>query len=84
MDHGCCWYSWIGDCDVINVGFLVLLLITLYRHPGSFDIITVKDAINNTFATRKQNVFVIGTGTKPAISLPKGKGIKVSQSHSLE
>jgi small subunit ribosomal protein S4e len=30
------------------------------------------------FATRRQNVFVIGKGTKPMVSLPKGKGIKVS------
>jgi len=27
-------------------------------------------------------VFVIGTGNKPAVSLPKGKGIKVSSSSS--
>lgn len=30
------------------------------------------------FATRKQNVFVIGKGTEPMVSLPKGKGIKIS------
>ena len=48
------------------------------RHPGSFDIITVKDATGAVFATRRQNVFCIGKGTKPWVTLPKGKGIKVS------
>jgi len=48
------------------------------RHPGSFDIITVKDAQGHSFATRRQNVFVIGAGNKPMVSLPRGKGIKLS------
>jgi 40S ribosomal protein S4 C-terminus len=30
------------------------------------------------FATRKDNVFVIGSGSAPMISLPKGHGIKQS------
>ncbi|CAK0833179.1 unnamed protein product, partial [Prorocentrum cordatum] len=50
------------------------------RHPGSFEIVHVKDPDNNghAFATRMQNVFVIGTGGKPWISLPKGNGEKLS------
>jgi len=48
------------------------------RHPGSFEIVHIKDAVGHTFATRLQNVFVIGKGTKPWISLPKGNGIKLS------
>jgi len=48
------------------------------RHPGSFDIVSVKDAAGNTFATRLQNVFTIGQGNKPWITLPKGKGIKLN------
>jgi len=48
------------------------------RHPGSFDIIHVKDAAGQTFATRLSNVFVIGKGSKPAVTLPKAKGIKQS------
>ena len=46
------------------------------RHPGMFDIVTVKDKAGNNFSTRLGNVFVIGEGTTPAISLPKRKGIK--------
>jgi len=47
------------------------------RHEGSFDIVTVKDGKGNTFSTRLQNVFVIGSGSAtPQVSLPKGRGIK--------
>lgn len=45
------------------------------KHDGSFHIVTVQDAKGNTFATRLQNVFVIGSGDKPEVGLPKGKGI---------
>merc|ERR1712066_56747 len=48
------------------------------RHPGSFDIVRVKDAQGHTFATRMGYIFVIGKGNKPYISLPKGNGIKLS------
>ena len=48
------------------------------KHPGSFEIIHVKDANGHTFATRLTNVFTIGKGAKAFISLPKGKGIKLS------
>jgi len=48
------------------------------RHPGSFDIIAVRDATGNTFSTRKDNVFIIGNGSEPTISLPKGNGVKLS------
>lgn len=48
------------------------------RHPGSFDIVTVKDAVNNSFATRLGNIFVIGKDNTPMVSLPKQKGIKLS------
>jgi small subunit ribosomal protein S4e len=47
------------------------------RHDGGFNIVHIKDAIDNSFATRENNVFVIGT-EKPWISLPKGKGVKLT------
>jgi small subunit ribosomal protein S4e len=47
------------------------------RHDGGFNIVHIKDAIDNTFATRESNVFVIGQ-EKPWISLPKGKGVKLT------
>ncbi|CAK7343780.1 unnamed protein product [Dovyalis caffra] len=48
------------------------------KHKGSFETIHVQDATGHEFATRLGNVFIIGNGTKPWISLPKGKGIKLS------
>merc|ERR1712117_983872 len=42
------------------------------------DIVHVKDSNGHVFATRLAYVFVIGKGNKPYISLPKGKGIKLS------
>lgn len=52
-------------------------IISRERHPGSFDIIHVKDAVGNTFATRLSNIFVIGSSKAPIISLPTGKGVRL-------
>ncbi|CAG8572968.1 1872_t:CDS:2, partial [Diversispora eburnea] len=46
------------------------------RHHG--DIVHVKDSIDRQFATRLSNVFMIGEGNKLWISLPKGKGVKLT------
>jgi len=54
------------------------------RHVGGFDIIHVKDSLDRTFATRITNIFVIGEGTKPWVSLPKGKGIKLTISEERD
>jgi small subunit ribosomal protein S4e len=48
------------------------------RHPGGFDIVHLKDARDQTFATRIGNVFVLGEQGQAWISLPKAKGIKLS------
>ncbi|KAJ3055565.1 40S ribosomal protein S4 [Rhizophlyctis rosea] len=48
------------------------------RHHGGFDVVHVKDVLDRQFATRLSNVFVIGQGNKPWISLPKGKGVKLT------
>jgi len=47
------------------------------RHDGGFNIIHLKDAVENEFATREGNVFVIGKD-KPWVSLPRGKGVKLT------
>jgi len=47
------------------------------KHPGSFDIVQIKDAAGHIFATRLKNVFIIGEESKPWVTLPKGKGIKL-------
>jgi|EP00937_MAST-01D_sp_MAST-1D-sp2_P001214 ribosomal protein S4E len=48
------------------------------KHPGSFHIGHIKDSAGNIFATRLGNVFQIGKDGRPWVSLPKGKGIKLS------
>ena len=48
------------------------------RHPGSFNIVHVKDANNNTFATRQHNLFIVGRrAADTLVDLPKAKGIRV-------
>jgi len=54
------------------------------KHVGGFDIVHVKDALDRTFATRVTNIFVIGEGIKPWISLPKGKGTKLTISEERD
>jgi small subunit ribosomal protein S4e len=48
------------------------------KHPGSYEIIHIRDATGSEFTTRSGNVFVIGKGTKPLVSLPKGKGVRLT------
>ena len=48
------------------------------RHPGSFDIVHVKDSAGAKFATRLQNVFMIGKGQDALVSLPARKGVHYS------
>jgi len=54
------------------------VIMSVDSHPGSFDIVRLKDRRGNIFATRSGNVFVIGEGVKPWISLPREKGIKLT------
>ena len=46
------------------------------HHPGSYEIVHIKDTNGNSFATRLTNVFTIGEGKRPLIALPKGKGVR--------
>jgi len=48
------------------------------KHPGSFEIVHLRDAAGHSFATRLQNVMVIGKDVKSWVSLPKGDGIKLN------
>lgn len=55
------------------------------HHHGGFDLIHIKDSLDNLFVTRSANVFIIGNEAgKPWISLPKGKGIKLSISEERD
>jgi len=77
----------IVDIVKFDVGNLVMVtggrnlgrvgvIVSKDKHPGSFDVVHVKDAAGQQFATRLSNVFVIGKGTKSLVSLPARKGIK--------
>jgi small subunit ribosomal protein S4e len=71
----------IGSTVMVNGGNSVGRVGTIVsreKHPGSFEIIHIKDAVGHTFATRLQNVMVIGKAGKPWVSLPKGNGIKLN------
>jgi small subunit ribosomal protein S4e len=60
-----------------NIG-RVGTLMHVEHHPGSYEIVHIKDAQGSQFATRLSNIFVIGQGKKPLIKLPKGSGVRLS------
>ena len=60
-----------------NVG-RVGVIVHRDRHVGGFDIVHVRDARGHSFATRIANVFMIGKGKNPWISLPREKGISLT------
>lgn len=62
-----------GGNNIGRVGVITHLV----KHPGSYEIVELKDVAGHEFCTRKENVMVIGED-KPWVSLPKGKGIKLS------
>jgi len=71
----------VGNLVVITRGRnagRVGVLHHIERHEGSFNIARVKDSAGHEFATRLGNVFVIGKESRPWVSLPRGKGIKLS------
>jgi len=48
------------------------------KHPGSHDIVHLKDTAGHQFATRLDNVFVVGAGSSSLVSIPKSQGVKLS------
>jgi len=71
----------VGNLAMINGGNnigRVGTIVSREKNPGSHDMVHLKDDVGHTFTTRLTNVCVIGKGTKPWISLPKGNGIKLS------
>lgn len=51
---------------------------SIEKHLGRKPIVHIKDKVGHSFNTTMNNVFVIGTGSTPSVSLPKGDGIKLS------
>jgi small subunit ribosomal protein S4e len=78
LDH--CKFETGNSCIITsgnNVG-RVGTIVHRDRHIGGFDIVHVRDARGHSFATRIGNVFMIGKGKNPWISLPKEKGISLT------
>lgn len=73
FENGCSVFVTGGN----NIGRIGVLQ-HVEHHPGSYEIAHVRDSTGNSFATRLSNIFCIGEGRKPLISLPKGNGIKLS------
>jgi len=48
------------------------------KHPGSHNIAHIDDIKGNKFATRMNNVFVIGEHDETHVTLPQGEGVKLS------
>jgi len=78
VDH--CKFETGNLCTVTsgnNVG-RVGVIVHRDRHIGGFDIVHVRDSRGQSFATRIGNIFMIGKGKNPWISLPKEKGISLT------
>merc|ERR1712012_1091760 len=48
------------------------------KHLGGHTIIHLRDATGAEFSTRSNNVFCIGKENKPMVSMPKGKGVRLT------
>lgn len=70
LDLGNSVYA-IGGNNIGRVGVIT----NIEKHPGTVDIVHVKDSNNKVFATRAGNIIVLGKGKKPWISLPAAQGI---------
>lgn len=68
----------VGSLVMVNGGKntgRVGTVVDVERHPGSFDIVHVRDRADNVFATRSSNIFVIGKDTS-LVTLPKCEGVR--------
>lgn len=71
----------IGNLAMVTGGHnngRVGMIVHKEKHKGGHDLVHLEDAAGNRFATRVSNVFVIGKGNKPLISLPKAKGVRLT------
>jgi len=54
------------------------ILKDIEKHDGAPNVVHIEDLAHRTFTTLISNVFTIGHGAKPLISLPVGGGVKLS------
>ncbi len=48
------------------------------KHDGSYTIVHITDSTGNKFATRLNNVFILGKGKSSLVALPSNNGIRLS------
>lgn len=51
-------------------------LLTLSKFPGSYDLVTLKDARDTSFTTRIDYVMPVANGKKTFLTLPSGNGVR--------
>jgi len=61
----------IGGNNIGRVGIIT----NIEKHPGSFDIVHVRDSNQKNFATRISNIIILGRGKQSWISLPPAHGL---------
>ncbi len=67
-----------GSFDIVHVKVHLQLPSRTWILFLQVKLFEFQDANGHTFATRLAYIFVIGKGSKPYISLPKGGGIKLT------
>jgi len=70
----------VGGRNLGRIGVLK----SVEKHDGSHTIIHVEDLAKKTFATRLSNAFVLGSGKKALVSLPRGGGVQLSHLEELK
>jgi|EP00806_Schmidingerella_arcuata_P001097 small subunit ribosomal protein S4e len=73
FENGCLVFVTGGN----NIG-RVGQLMHLEKHPGSYEIVHIRDVNGESYSTRLSNVFCVGQGKKSLIKLPSGNGVRLS------
>ena len=71
----------VGNTAIVTKGRntgRVGIVTNVDNHPGSFNIVTIRDSTGAVFSTRQGNVFIMGKGAESMVTLPKQSGIKLS------
>jgi len=59
-----------------NIG-VIGTMVSRDKHPGSFEMVSIRDKRGQVFSTRLANVFAIGDDST-WITIPRGKGVKLT------
>merc|ERR1712151_1060060 len=70
--------------DTVAIDIKVGIITHREKHASSYDIVHIKDAADHSFATRLSNIFIVGKGNKAMVTLPKGKGVRLSISEERD